>query len=120
MVNSSNSVRDYGVRLMDQGNDRVRAKVEDRLYRALNYVSIFVFILIVYGGALITDYLLFQLMWALLSEEIQQYPVVEQAFSFARIGLALMFIAGAVIHGMLSTYSQVRLDISLMNEGIEA
>ena len=95
----------------------IRYKVEQRLYRALNYISVFLFILLVYGGALITDYLLFKLIWVLLSDDIQKYSVVSQVFDFARIGLAFLFILSAIIHGIVSTYSQVRLDIALLSEG---
>lgn len=88
-----------------------------RFYRALDYLSIYAFILVVYGGALITDYLLFLLIWTLLKEDVEKYPIVAQGFDYARIGLALLFIAGAVIHGIISTISQIRLDYTLSQEG---
>lgn len=90
-----------------------------RFYRALDYLSIYAFVLVVYGGALITDYLLFFLMWALLKEEVEKYPIVAQGFDYARIGLALLFIAGALIHGIISTISQIKLDYALSQEGGE-
>jgi hypothetical protein len=62
---------------------------------------------------------LFLLLWFVLSEEVEKYPLVKQALDYARIGLALLFITSAIIHGLLSTYSQIRLDLELAQEGEE-
>lgn len=97
--------------------ETMRLRLISRLYRAFDYLSIYVFILVVYGGAVISDYLLFLLLWSLLGADIQKYPLVATGFNYARIGLALLFITSAVIHGMISTYSQVKLDIKLSKEG---
>ena len=113
---------------MTQPDDSTKAKANDpkskfygeangRVYRALNYISIYLFILVVYGGALITDYLLFELMSWLLSASIQSYPLVAAWFDYARIGLAFLFIVTAVFHGILSTYGQMKLDLLLAQEG---
>src|SRR6266540_4247119 len=59
-----------------------------RSLRALNYVCIYLFVLIVYGGALLTDYLLFQFMWLLLGDDVAQYPMIKTALDLAKIGLA--------------------------------
>lgn len=97
-------------------SESVQKRIADRYYRALDYLSIYVFILIVYGAALVTDYLLFALMWALLSDDVKKYRVVAMGFDYARIGLALLFILGALVHGVISTYSQVQLDLKLAKE----
>lgn len=98
-------------------SEAVQRRITERYYRALDYLSIYGFILIVYGAALITDYLLFVLMWALLSDDIKKYSIVAAGFDYARIGLALLFILGALVHGIISTYSQVQLDLRLSKEG---
>ncbi len=95
----------------------VRLRLISRLYRAFDYLTIYLFILVVYGGAVISDYLLFLLLWSLLGADIKQYSLVSIGFDYARIGLALLFITSAVIHGIISTYSQVMLDIKLSKEG---
>jgi hypothetical protein len=56
-------------------------------------------------------------MWSLLADDIKNYPVVASGFDFARIGLAMLFIASAIVHGAISTYSQIKLDITLAKEG---
>lgn len=96
--------------------ERLLYNVKDRFYRACNYFSIYAFIFIVYSGALLTDYLLFGFMQWLLRNDVQNYPIVETWFNYARIGLALLFIVAAVIHGVLSTYGQIRLDVELSKE----
>lgn len=98
-------------------NVELSRRVVSRYYRALDYLSIYAFILVVYGGAVVTDYLLFLLLWALLGEEVKLYPIVTAAFHYARIGLALLFIATAIIHGFISTTSQIKLDLKLAKEG---
>ena len=66
--------------------------------------------LLVYSGAFIVDYVLFRLIEWLLMESITKYQVVAMAFENAKIGLALLLIFFAVIHGILSTIAQLRLD----------
>ena len=90
---------------------------ELRLERIKNYFSIYVFILVVYGGALITEYLLVSLMAQLLSDDVARYPIVSAGFDYARIGLALLAIALSVVHGILAVVSQVRMEIELLQEG---
>jgi hypothetical protein len=92
-------------------------EIQGRYFRALNYLSIYAFIIIVYGGALLTDYTLFFLISWLLKEDIQKYSIVALWFDFARIGLALLLIILAVTHGIISTYTQIKLDIQLSREG---
>jgi hypothetical protein len=99
--------------------EQVYRQIRRRLFRGLNYLSIYVFIIIVYGGALLTDYLLFALISWLLQEDIQRYQLVADWFDYARIGLALLLIICAVTHGLISTYTQVKLDIELSREGEE-
>lgn len=87
-----------------------------RFFRALNYISIYFFILVVYGGLLIFDYFLFQIMWWVISPDATKYPLISSALDFAKMGLGLLFILGALIHGFISTYSQIQLDLKLLEE----
>lgn len=93
-----------------------KKRIVNRYYRAVDYLSIYAYVMVVYGGALFADYLLFELMWLLLAEEVQKYELVKLAFDYARIGLALLFLLCALVHGMLSTYSQLKLDLELVKE----
>jgi len=95
---------------------RVMWRIRDRYFRALNYVSIYVYVIVVYGGALISDYFLFWLISWLLSEDVQRYPVIALWFDYARIGLAWLLIVCGITHGFLSTYKQVKLEIALSRE----
>jgi hypothetical protein len=70
-------------------------------------------------GGVVTDYILFSLLWRLLSEEVQKYPIISLAFDYARIGVALFFLFAALVHGLISTYNQIKLDMTLSREGQE-
>lgn len=94
----------------------VKQQLRTRYYRALNYLSIYLFLIVVYGGALLTDYFLILLIEWLLKEDIQRYPIVAQWFDYARTGLGLLLIVLAVTHGVISTISQVRLDLEIARE----
>ena len=98
------------------GKEQFYAKMEERIYRTANYISIYLYIIIVYGGALLTDYLLFTFMDWLLRVDVERYPVVALGFDYAKVGLALLFIIAAVVHGLISTWGQVKLDLALMRE----
>lgn len=97
--------------------EQLKKRIKSRFYRALDYLSIYIFIIIVYGGATIAEYLLFSLLWLLLSEDVQKYPIISLALDYARIGLGLLFISSAFVHGALSTYHQIKLDFRLAKEG---
>ena len=55
-------------------------------------------------------------MWSLLTEEVKKYPLVTLGLDYARIGLALLFIVSAVVHGIISTYSLIKRDFKLSKE----
>jgi hypothetical protein len=97
--------------------EAVLQNIKRRYYRALNYLSIYVFIIVVYGGALLTEYALFALMTWLLRDDVAKYSLVAIWFDYARIGLALLFIFSGVAHGIISTVGQIRLDLALSREG---
>lgn len=46
--------------------------------------------------------------------------LVAAALDYARIGLALLFITSAVVHGLISSYMQVKLDLTLTKEDTKA
>lgn len=97
-------------------SEKIKKTISLRYYRGLNYISIYGFILVVYGGALLTDFALFQLMWALFKDDVTKYEWIAIGFDYARIGLAGLFLLNAIIHGIISTVSQIKLDLALAKE----
>jgi hypothetical protein len=89
----------------------------DRRDRALNYLSIYAFVIVVYGGAILSDFILFELVARLLVAEIQQNGMVAHWFYLARTGLALLSIFLAVVHAIIATIRQLQLDWKLSKEG---
>jgi hypothetical protein len=100
-----------------EAEKNIKHEINLRIFRALNYGSIFLFILVVYSSALLTDYILFSFITWLLKDDVQSYPIVALWFDYARIGIALMLIILAVVHAIISTYTQIKLDIKLSKEG---
>jgi hypothetical protein len=90
-----------------------KRRLRQRFFRALNYLSLYAYIIVVWGGALLTDYLLLWLIAWLLREDIARYPIVALWFDYARISLAFLLIILAVVHGILSTISQIKMDWAL-------
>lgn len=97
-------------------SEKIKQAISLRYYRGLNYISIYGFILVVYGGALLTDFALFQLMWVLFKDDVTKYQWIALGFDYVRIGLAGLFLINAIIHGIFSTISQIKLDLVLAKE----
>lgn len=95
----------------------IRQQMRLRFWRTLNYLSIFTSCLVVYGSAVVADYLLFLLIWALMGDTMTQHPIVVQAADFTQIGLALMALFGMLVHGVFSAWGQIQLDLKLSREG---
>ncbi len=95
---------------------QIRARIRKRFWRALDYISIYVFVLVVWGGVLIVDYALLLLIENILEEDIRRYPLVALWFDRAKIGLALLTVATAVFHGIISTIGQIRMDVATARE----
>jgi hypothetical protein len=87
-----------------------------RLFRTLDYVSIAFSILMVYGAALVADYLLIYLIEYLFRDEIAESSFVASFFHAVRVGLALLTFILALIHGVRSAVEQYRLDSRLTRE----
>ena len=101
----------------DDSGKQTWHRIKERFSRAVDYLSINAFVLVVYSGCLITDYLLFKLVTWLLREDIERYPLVSTACNYLTIGLALLTLFGAAVHGALSTARQIELDFKLSREG---
>jgi hypothetical protein len=45
-----------------------------------------------------------------LREDIERHPFLAEWFDRLKIGLALLLMVFALVHGVISTYSQIKLD----------
>lgn len=91
-------------------NEHIKHQIANRFWRGLNYLSINLFFLLVYGSTLLAEYAIAQIVWLVLAGEIQQYPAVAFAARVAQIALALMTLVAAVVHGGYSMWAQIQLD----------
>jgi len=88
-----------------------------RFWRAVDYLSIFVFTLVVYSAAVVADFLFFEFLSRLLTNDATEYPLVALAFRIFRISLALLAILLGCVHATYSAIKQIRLDRELSKEG---
>jgi hypothetical protein len=103
----------------DPGETRrvVVGRLVVRFWRAIDYLSIFVFTLVVYSAAVAADFLFFEFLSRLLTIDAKEYPLVALAFRVFRIGLALLAILLGCVHATHSAIKQIRLDHELSKEG---
>lgn len=94
-----------------------RQKIRRRFYKVLDYWSLFAYILAIYAGALLADALLYFLIKLALQSVISRSPLVSLWFDRLEMGAALLLIFAAFVHAIFSTYSQIKLDLSTIEEG---
>ncbi len=101
----------------DETRRVVVARLRIRFWRAIDYLSIFAFTLVVYSAAVAADFLFFEFLSRLLSLDAREYPVVAAAFRIFKISLALLAILLGCVHAAHSAFNQFRLDRDLSREG---
>ena len=89
---------------------------QELFFPVLRYLIINLRIMFIYGVGLITDYLLFTLIWWLIKDDSHNYPIIAVAVDNAKIGLGILFAVSALIHGFTSTLSQIKFDYELWKE----
>jgi len=82
-----------------------------RWFRALDYLSLFLYALVISTGALVVDYVLFLVIKLVVSDAVAGYPVVTVWFDWFQIGSAFLVFIVAFIHAIFSAYSQIRFEI---------
>ena len=93
-----------------------RDRIRRRFFRTLDYASIAFSMLCIYGFILICEYLLINLIGYLFQSELKDSSYLATTFRGIRIGLALLSIVLATIHGVRSGIEQYRLDEKLTRE----
>ncbi len=87
-----------------------------RFFRIINHLTIYVYILVVCGSAVVTDYLLLGLIERLLIVNVQRYPMVALWFDRAKIAIALLCILVAFVIGVFSTIYQIKTYMTASRE----
>jgi hypothetical protein len=93
-----------------------RRQMKVRVYRLLNYFALFIFLILVNGGLLGTDYILFSMVDWVFHDDVQKYPVLAMWFDYVKIALAFFVLITVVVHGVLSMITQVRIDLMISRE----
>jgi hypothetical protein len=93
-----------------------RERIRRRFFRTLDYASIAISVLFIYGVILVCDYLLMGLIEYLFENEMENASYLAITFKGIKIGLALLAFVLATIHGVRSGFEQYRLDARLARE----
>jgi hypothetical protein len=94
----------------------LRKQIQIRFWRTLNYLSIFVFIIVIYSGFFLTEYILLREVAAFLAEDVREFSIIDIWFKNARIGLAFLMMLVAFVHGIIATYEQMKIDRAISSE----
>lgn len=84
--------------------------VRIRFYRGLDYLTLFLYVVVVSVGALLADYLIVFAVERTVASAVAKYPVVALAFDWFQIGSAFLVMMGAATHAVFSAYSQFRFE----------
>src|SRR6185437_4603994 len=101
-----------GMLTVEQYKERMRR----RLYRTLNYVSISTSILFIFGAGYIVEYLLIWLVERVSKGELGNSSFLARFFEATKVGLALLTIVVAAVHGIRASGDQYRRDAQLSRE----
>ena len=96
------------------------AQYKERLWRrclrTLDFVSIAISALVIYGAFLITDFMLLNLIDHLFRDEMNESPFLATFFKSARVGLALLAFILFIIHSVRAAWEQYQRDRQLSPE----
>lgn len=101
-----------GMLTVDQYKDRMWR----RLFRTLDYVSISVSVLFIFGAGYIVEWLLIALVEFVSKGELEKNPSLARFFEATKVGLALLVIIVAAVHAIRSSVEQYRRDAQLSRE----
>ena len=87
-----------------------RDKIKRRFWMTLNYLTIPLSSALIFGSTALIEYLLFRLVWSLLSEDILQSVSIKQIAEWVQIAIASMSMIGAVIHSSYSLYGTILIE----------
>jgi hypothetical protein len=82
-----------------------------RFYKALDYLILFVYLLVVSICALLVDYILILVLSLLVADDIEKFPIIAQAFIWFKIGSGFLIFIAAIVHSFFSAASQIRNEV---------
>lgn len=89
-----------------------------RYYRALDYLTLFIYSLVVSSAAFLVDYFLVFIVKLVVTSAVSQYPQVSIMFDWFQIGSAALALVVAFIFSFFSAFSQVRFAYDTSREPI--
>lgn len=89
-----------------------------RFYKALSYLTLFLYVVFVSTCALLADYLLILIIELVSANDIAKYPLVSTAFDWFKIGSAFLAFLAAGVHSFFSAWSQIKFELETVTEPI--
>lgn len=90
-------------------------KLTKRFWMLINYLTIILISAIIFGFSAYCEYMVFQFIWGLLAEDIQNSEIMENLADFTRIAIFVVTIMGMIIHSGFSIYGQFQIEKGLAN-----
>lgn len=95
----------------------VQNRIKIRFWQTLDVLTNYAKFVVTYLGAVLSDVIIFAVVWHFLNADVNKYLVLSKGVGFAKVGIGLIAAAGALIHGGFSAYQQFLLDKEAMKEG---
>lgn len=89
-----------------------------RFYKALDYLTLFIYALVVAIGAFLADYILVLVIGFIVKPVAAEYPFVKQVFDWFQIGSAILALLAAFVLSFYSALSQMRFASQTAKEAI--
>jgi hypothetical protein len=98
--------------------DVVKRHLRDRFWSTVDYLSIVIQIFVVYSVAVFLDLLVAKVFKTIIQDAVVSYPLVKNAFEWFEIGLAFLGMVLALVHSIVSVYSHIRFEFTMLREEI--
>jgi len=89
-----------------------------RFYRGLDYLTLFVYVVIISISALLADYAIILVIELTVASDVSRYPIVSEAFKWFKIGSAFLVLVAAAVHAFFSAWSQIKFEAEVAAEPI--
>ena len=93
-------------------------KSKSRFFKGLDYLTLFIYVVVVSVCALLADYIIILAIEFTVASDISSYPIVSQAFDWFKIGSAFLVLIAAAVHAFFSAWSQIKFEIETAREPI--
>ncbi len=92
----------------NENPQEIKESIQRRLLLIFDHCTVFLYIIVVYGGGLISSFLIIKLISSLLSEEIDHSIVVKIFLEYIKLGIAVCVATLGVFEGVLTSFDLIK------------